>query len=109
VPASDQAPVITAGLASVWPFVADASFTFLRRWRRGENVFAAHRSHWYQRLVIAGWSHAQVAGLYVGLAALSAAVGVGLVRAIPFAGASAIIVAVGVPVVLWGLVKRVKA
>lgn len=52
----------------VWPFVFDAVFTFLRRLRRGENVFAAHRSHLYQRLVIFGYTHRFVTLLYNGLA-----------------------------------------
>lgn len=51
-------------LLPVWPFVFDTSFTFLRRASRRENVFAAHRSHLYQRLVIAGWSHRQTTILY---------------------------------------------
>ena len=52
----------------VWPFVCDSAFTFLRRWRNGENVFAAHRSHLYQRLVISGLSHRAVTALYAVLA-----------------------------------------
>jgi Fuc2NAc and GlcNAc transferase len=57
----------TAGLFLVWPFVFDTAFTFLRRARRREAVFSAHRSHLYQRLVIAGLSHLQVSSLYAGL------------------------------------------
>ena len=52
------------------PFLVDSSFTLLRRLKNGENIFAAHRSHLYQRLVIGGWSHAAVATLYGALAAL---------------------------------------
>jgi UDP-N-acetylmuramyl pentapeptide phosphotransferase/UDP-N-acetylglucosamine-1-phosphate transferase len=37
------------------PFIADASVTLLRRIARGERVWRAHRSHYYQRLVLAGW------------------------------------------------------
>jgi UDP-N-acetylmuramyl pentapeptide phosphotransferase/UDP-N-acetylglucosamine-1-phosphate transferase len=57
-----------AGILVVWPFVFDTSFTFLRRLRRGENVFQAHRSHLYQRLVLAGYSHRFVTFLYGALA-----------------------------------------
>ena len=57
------------GILFVWPFVFDATFTLLRRLKNGENVFAAHRSHLYQRLVIVGYSHRFVALLYMGLAA----------------------------------------
>ena len=34
------------------------------------------RSHLYQRLTIAGWSHRAVASLYGGLSAMSAAIGI---------------------------------
>ena len=57
----------------VWPFVLDTTFTFFRRALNRENVFAAHRSHLYQRLVIAGWSHARVTILYGVLAAIGGA------------------------------------
>jgi UDP-N-acetylmuramyl pentapeptide phosphotransferase/UDP-N-acetylglucosamine-1-phosphate transferase len=56
------------GVLLVWPFVFDTSFTFFRRLRNRENVFAAHRSHLYQRLVIAGCSHRLVTLIYMGLA-----------------------------------------
>jgi UDP-N-acetylmuramyl pentapeptide phosphotransferase/UDP-N-acetylglucosamine-1-phosphate transferase len=39
------------------PFIVDATVTLLRRALRGERVWQAHRSHYYQRLVLAGWSH----------------------------------------------------
>ncbi|MCD8483618.1 MAG: glycosyltransferase family 4 protein [Verrucomicrobia bacterium] len=45
-----QAPFILIAFFLVWPFVVDASFTFMRRARNRENVFQAHRSHLYQRL-----------------------------------------------------------
>jgi Fuc2NAc and GlcNAc transferase len=56
------------GALLVWPFLFDTIFTFLRRLGRGENVFAAHRSHLYQRLVIIGYSHRFVSLLYTMLA-----------------------------------------
>lgn len=52
----------------VWPFLLDTFFTFARRALRRENVMEAHRSHLYQRMVIAGYSHASVALLYIALA-----------------------------------------
>ena len=66
--------MITA--VAMWPFIFDASFTLCRRAARRENIFKAHRSHLYQRLVIAGWSHRAVSSLYGGLAAMAAAVAV---------------------------------
>lgn len=57
-----------AGVLVVWPFVFDACFTVVRRARRGERLLESHRSHLYQRLVIAGWSHRAATALYGGLA-----------------------------------------
>jgi UDP-N-acetylmuramyl pentapeptide phosphotransferase/UDP-N-acetylglucosamine-1-phosphate transferase len=52
------------GLFPLWvawlafsPFILDATWTLLRRLARGERVWQAHRSHYYQRFVLAGWSH----------------------------------------------------
>jgi len=39
------------------PFIVDATLTLLRRLAAGEPVWKAHRSHYYQRLVLGGWSH----------------------------------------------------
>lgn len=47
------------------PISADATYTLCRRLSLGENIFKAHRSHIYQRLQIRGWSHAQVAYVYI--------------------------------------------
>jgi UDP-GlcNAc:undecaprenyl-phosphate/decaprenyl-phosphate GlcNAc-1-phosphate transferase len=44
------------------PFIADASVTIARRILRGEPFWRAHRSHYYQRLVLAGWSRRRLAG-----------------------------------------------
>lgn len=38
-------------------FIVDATWTLLRRLIAGERVWEAHRSHHYQRLVLAGWGH----------------------------------------------------
>jgi hypothetical protein len=69
--------MLLVAILPVWPFVFDSTFTILRRLRRGENVFNAHRSHLYQRLVIAGNRHQSVSLLYCGLAILGAALAVG--------------------------------
>ena len=44
-------------------FVADASLTLLRRLWRGEKWWQAHRSHYYQRAVQSGLSHARVSSV----------------------------------------------
>ncbi len=43
------------------PFIVDASVTLLARLRRGERIWRAHRTHYYQRLVRGGWSHRRLA------------------------------------------------
>lgn len=39
------------------PFIVDATVTLLLRLIRGEKIWQAHRSHYYQRLVQLGWGH----------------------------------------------------
>jgi UDP-N-acetylmuramyl pentapeptide phosphotransferase/UDP-N-acetylglucosamine-1-phosphate transferase len=43
------------------PFIFDASVTLARRALRGEKVWQAHRSHYYQRVVLLGATHRQLA------------------------------------------------
>ena len=52
------------GLFPLWfplmvfsPFWVDATVTLIRRACRREKVWQAHREHYYQRLIRAGWSH----------------------------------------------------
>jgi len=104
----DDARLFTAGIACVWPFVADASATFLRRLARGENVFAAHRSHFYQRLVIAGSSHGRVALLYASLAALSGTAGFLAALEIDGADIALGVVACGMVPALWALTRAAE-
>jgi UDP-N-acetylmuramyl pentapeptide phosphotransferase/UDP-N-acetylglucosamine-1-phosphate transferase len=73
-------------------FLYDAAFTLGRRLIAGENVLEAHRSHLYQRLVIARRSHAEVSALYVGMTLVLGGLGaVYLVASEP--GRAAILVA----------------
>jgi UDP-N-acetylmuramyl pentapeptide phosphotransferase/UDP-N-acetylglucosamine-1-phosphate transferase len=39
------------------PFLIDAGVTLAKRAVRGEKVWVAHREHYYQRLILSGWSH----------------------------------------------------
>lgn len=48
-------------LIAFCPFILDASVTIARRIVRGEPFWKAHRSHYYQRLVLAGWSRRRLA------------------------------------------------
>ncbi|AFL74701.1 MraY family glycosyltransferase [Thiocystis violascens] len=49
-------PIWTAWLAFS-PFIVDATWTLLTRLIRRERIWEPHRSHHYQRLVLAGWGH----------------------------------------------------
>ena len=67
--------LFTAGILIVAPFLFDTILTLVRRALKKENILKAHRSHLYQRLVIAGFSHAKVTTLYSGLALVCALCG----------------------------------
>ena len=47
-------------LAVFAPFVLDATVTLFRRLARGDRIWIAHREHFYQRLVLSGWSPRRV-------------------------------------------------
>ena len=49
------------------PFSVDATVTLLRRLWKGERIWEAHRSHYYQRLVLLGWGHRRTVLVEYGL------------------------------------------
>jgi UDP-N-acetylmuramyl pentapeptide phosphotransferase/UDP-N-acetylglucosamine-1-phosphate transferase len=62
------------GLVPLWisvvvfsPFIVDATVTLVRRAGQGEKVWQAHKTHYYQRLVQAGWGHRKTVLLEYGL------------------------------------------
>ena len=57
-------------------FLLDTGLTLARRVLKREPVLQAHRTHYYQRLMQAGWGHRWVTGLYLLLATGLAAVAV---------------------------------
>lgn len=59
------------GTLLMWTIILDAGMTFIGRLIKRENVFAPHRSHLYQRLVMAGYRHETVSSLYVLLTLLA--------------------------------------
>jgi len=63
------------------PFIFDATVTLTRRATRGERVWEAHRSHYYQRLVQLGWGHRNTALAEYALMAACAAVALAAYRA----------------------------
>ena len=94
-----------AGVLLVWPFIFDTLFTFICRLRRHENVFTAHCSHIYQRLVATGYSHKKIASLYIGLAIIGLACSVAIVMEWSWAYILTVVIIV-VPLFLWLLTRR---
>lgn len=72
---SSQIPII-AILIIFSPFLYDTTLTILLRWRRGEKLHEAHRSHLYQRLIASGQSHRRVTLTYYGLDLVMAGAGI---------------------------------
>jgi UDP-N-acetylmuramyl pentapeptide phosphotransferase/UDP-N-acetylglucosamine-1-phosphate transferase len=105
VPHAD-ARLALMGALLLWPFVFDSSFTFLRRALRGENVLAAHRSHLYQRLVIAGHTHLFVTTLYGVLALAGVALVLGWWSGASGSQAAIVILLPVLGILLWGYVLR---
>jgi len=60
-PAADSALHKTLAVLPFY-FYLEGSLTVIRRLCRGEKLSHAHREHFYQRLVRAGWSHARTTG-----------------------------------------------
>ena len=48
------------------PFIADATATLAKRAARRARLWRAHREHYYQRLVLSGWSQRRLAGVAYG-------------------------------------------
>ncbi|MEQ1848588.1 MAG: hypothetical protein ABL983_23785, partial [Nitrospira sp.] len=55
---------IRDGIFELWvptmifsPFIMDATVTLIRRVFRRKKIWQAHREHYYQRLVLSGWTH----------------------------------------------------
>jgi len=69
----------------MWTFIMDAGITFIRRFLRKESLFSPHRSHLYQRMVIAGSRHASVSLFYVLLTGIGVGLGLGWLNASPLA------------------------
>ena len=83
------------------PFIVDASVTLAKRMARGEKFWQAHRTHYYQRLVLSGWSHRKTAvaeyGMMIvcGLCALAFQAATDGLRLVIIGGLGALFVAMG--------------
>jgi Fuc2NAc and GlcNAc transferase len=65
----------------LFPLFLDALLTLIIRFRRGEKLTDAHRSHLYQRLANGGYGHARVTLIYALAASVGAAVAVSVKEA----------------------------
>jgi len=54
------------------PFLVDATATLCRRLFAGEKIWEAHRTHYYQRMVLLGWGHRRTVLIEYGLMVLCA-------------------------------------
>lgn len=66
---------LEAAVAPLALYLADTTWTLVRRIRAGEAWLSAHRSHVYQRLTVLGWSHWRVASMCAALTAALTALG----------------------------------
>lgn len=78
------------------PFIADASLTLCYRLLRGTRVWEAHREHFYQRLVQAGYGHGRTLAIYAALMVGAAVSGLAVLAWAPRAGIALLVV--------WGVV-----
>ena len=71
-------------------------------------IIHTHRSHLYQRLVIAGWRHRTVTLLYLGLALLGVALALAWVGGLPGSAPAAALLPPLCALLLWWGVGRVE-
>ena len=89
------------------PFIIDASATLARRMLRGERVWEAHRQHYYQRLILSGWSHRRTALSEYGLMLLCGAAALAGLRQPPETQFALVIaLALAIAVAMWAIDKR---
>lgn len=103
--AQDDPGLATAGVVFLWPFVFDTALTLARRAIRMENIFAAHRSHFYQRLLATGCSQHGVLALYLGLAVTSAAAGSAVALDLPGSSMALALLLPAMVATVWILVQ----
>jgi UDP-N-acetylmuramyl pentapeptide phosphotransferase/UDP-N-acetylglucosamine-1-phosphate transferase len=98
-----------AAILPLLPFLFDTSVTLVRRIRRHERLFAAHRTHLYQQLTDLGWSHLAVSGLWGWLAVVCAWVAIAYDRLTPGVQAAAVFGLVAMHAVLGIAIVGAKA
>lgn len=104
------------GLIPLWlsavvfaPFIVDATVTLLRRAVRGEKIWQAHSTHYYQRLVRSGWGHRKTVLLQYVLMAVCACAALAAFRATTSMQWAIVIGIAAVYVALFFAVSRIEA
>jgi len=101
--------LMVAGTLFVWPFICDTTFTLVRRMINKESIFEAHRSHIYQRLVIAGYSHRFVTLIYMGLALIGTVLALLWYKRAPFVNVAVIVLPIVLFAGLWRFTVRAES
>lgn len=99
---------IWMGALLLWPFLFDSTYTLVRRVLKNENVFEAHRTHLYQRLNIAGWSHSIISVLYLSFSFLSIIVALIFIHESDFIQLSLLLMLLVMSFVYVMIVRRVE-
>jgi UDP-N-acetylmuramyl pentapeptide phosphotransferase/UDP-N-acetylglucosamine-1-phosphate transferase len=89
-------------LLAFLPFLADATITLARRALHGERVWQAHRSHYYQRLNLAGAGHRGTLAIYGAAMLACASLAVACATLRPDAGWAALGTALLVHLIAFG-------
>ena len=90
-------------------YLADATFTLFRRLLRGQRIWQAHREHFYQRVVTAGWSHGRTATLIAGHNLLLVGLALASQQSTAAAGAALAAGALLVAALMWYLHAAARA
>ncbi len=89
------------------PFIVDASATLVRRLLRRERFWEAHRQHYYQRLILSGWSHRKTALFEYALMLICGAAALLCLRASPAARSVIIsVLAALIATTMWAIDHR---
>jgi UDP-N-acetylmuramyl pentapeptide phosphotransferase/UDP-N-acetylglucosamine-1-phosphate transferase len=91
------------------PFIVDATVTLLRRLVGRERVWQAHKTHYYQRLVQAGWGHRKTVIMEYGLMVACAAGALTAYRATSTVQWIIIVGTILLYVVFFGFVRATEA
>lgn len=90
----------------LFPLFLDALVTVVIRFRRGDRLTDAHRSHLYQRLANGGYGHARVTSIYAFAAAIGAIVALSLKGASAYRTTAVILIYVVAVLISWKLLHE---